>query len=467
MFLAKKAISRRALLQGAGAALALPLLDAMVPAATAMVRTSAAPVRRMGVFYLPNGANPVDGAWTPTKAGIVGKDWEITPQLAPFEPFQDQLFIPYGLTHAQGNGLGDGSGDHARGCASFLTGVHGKRTPGPDVELVMKPNNPPELKVGVPNNVYASIDQIVARETGKVTKVASLETSLESVGTAGACTDGYACGYQIWFSWKNSMTPMHHEPNPRVIFERLFGDGGDAASQMARMKKEASILDSVTREIARLNKELGSRDKAILDEYMESIRDIERRIQISEKQANFVVPPTLPDELPDTFEEHAKLILDLQVLAFQADITRVATTLIGREQGSRSYTKSGVTDGHHNMSHHQNDPEKKAKLSKITAYLMKQPAYLFNKLNAIKEGDNTILQNSLFLVGGGLGDPNLHNHVRLPMAVVGSAAGNMKGGRSLRYPDNTPAANLLLSMVQKMGVNIDKVGDSTEPLKGM
>jgi hypothetical protein len=330
----------------------------------------------------------------------------------------------------------------------------------------MKPNNPPELRLGVPNNVYASIDQIVARESGKFTKLASLETSLESVGTAGACTDGYACGYQIWFSWKNSMTPMHHEPNPRVIFERLFGNGGDAASQMARMKKEASLLDSVTREIARLNKELGNRDKAILDEYMESIRDIERRIQISEKQ-NFVAPPTLPDELPDTFEEHAKLIMDLQVLAFQADITRVATTLIGREQGSRSYTKSGVTDGHHNMSHHQNDPEKKAKLSKIVAYLMKQPAYLFNKLNAIKEGENTILQNSLFLVGGGLGDPNLHNHVRLPLAVVGSAGGNMKGGRSLRYPDNTPAANLLLSMVQKMGVNIDKVGDSTEPLKGM
>jgi hypothetical protein len=259
---------------------------------------------------------------------------------------------------------------------------------------------------------------------------------------------------------------MHHEPNPRVIFERLFGDGGDAASQMARMKKEASILDSVTREIARLNKELGNRDKAILDEYMESIRDIERRIQISEKQ-DFVAVPALPDELPDAFEEHAKLILDLQVLAFQADITRVATTLIGREQGSRSYTKSGVTDGHHGTSHHQNDPEKKAKLTKITAYLMKQPAYLFNKLNAIKEGDNTILQNSLFLVGGGLGDPNLHNHVRLPMAVIGSAAGNMKGGRSLRYPDNTPAANLLLSMVQKLGVNIDKVGDSTEPLKGM
>ena len=466
MFLAKKAISRRALLQGVGAAFALPLLDAMVPAATAMVQTPAAPVRRFGCFYLPNGQNPVDGQWTPLKAGIVGKDWEITPQLAPFEPFQDQLFIPYGLTHAQGNGLGDGSGDHARGCASFLTGVHGKRTPGPDVELVMKPNNPPELKLGVPNNVYASIDQIIARESGKFTKLASLETSLESVGTAGACTDGYACGYQIWFSWKNSMTPMHHEPNPRVIFERLFGDGGDAAAQMARMKKEASILDSVSREIARLNKELGNRDKAILDEYMESIRDIERRIQISEKQ-DFVAAPTLPDELPDAFEEHAKLILDLQVLAFQADITRVATTLIGREQGSRSYTKSGVTDGHHNMSHHQNDPEKKAKLTKITAYLMKQPAYLFNKLNAIKEGENTILQNSLFLVGGGLGDPNLHNHVRLPMAVIGSAAGNMKGGRSERYPDATPASNLLLSLVQKMGLNIDKVGDSTEPLKGM
>jgi hypothetical protein len=381
--------------------------------------------------------------------------------LAAFEPFRDQLFIPYGLTHAQGNGLGDGSGDHARGCASYLTGVHGKRTPGPDVELVMKPNNPPNLKLGVPNDDYASIDQIVAKETSKVTRLASLETSLESIGTAGACTDGYACGYQIWFSWKNSMTPLHHEPNPRVIFERLFGAGGSAEQQLSRMKQDSSLLDSVNSEIAKLNKALGNRDKATLDEYLESIRDIERRIQISEKQGNLIVPPALPDELPDTFEEHAKLLLDLQVVAFQADITRAMTTLIGREQGSRSYTKSGVTDGHHNTSHHQNDPEKQAKLTKIVAYLLKQPAYFFDKLQKIKEGDNTILQNSLFVVGGGLGDPNLHNHVRLPVAVIGSAGGNMKGGRFIKYPDATPMSNLLLSVVQKTGINRDHVGDST------
>jgi hypothetical protein len=464
MFLTKKAISRRSMLRGFGAACALPLLDAMVPAATALADTPAAPVRRIGCFYLPNGHNPVAGQWTPLKEGA---DWEITPQLSAFAQFRDQLFIPYGLTHNQADGWGDGSGDHARGCVSYLTGVHGKRTPGPDVELIMKPIQPSHLKIGVPNNEYCSIDQMVARETGKITKLASLETSLESIGTAGACTDGYACGYQIWFSWKNSMTPLHHEPNPRVIFERLFGDGGSATAQLARMKQEASILDSVTGEIARLNKELGNRDKATLDEYLESIRDIERRIQVSEKQANLVVPPSLPDELPDTFEEHAKMVLDLQVLALQGDVTRVVTTLIGREQGSRSYTNSGIADGHHNMSHHQNDPEKQAKLTKIVAYLLKQPAYFFERLQSIKEGDNTLLQNSLFVVGGGLGDPNLHNHMRLPTAVVGSAGGNMKGGRYLKYPDNTPMANLLLSMVQKTGLNIDKVGDSTGPLVGM
>jgi hypothetical protein len=344
--------------------------------------------------------------------------------------------------------------------------LHGKRTPGPDVELELKPANPARVQLGVASDEFCSIDKMVARETGKITRLASLETSLESVGTAGACTDGYACGYQIWFAWKNSMTPLHHEPNPRVIFERLFGDGGSPAEQLARMKRDASILDSVTTEISLLNKKLGNRDKAILDEYVESIRDIERRIQLSEKQG-IATAEALPDELPDTFEEHAKMILDLQVLALQADITRVVTTLIGREQGSRSYTKSGVTDGHHNMSHHQNDPEKQAKLSKIVAYLMKQPAYFFEKLQAIKEGDNTLLQNSLFLVGGGLGDPNLHNHVRLPMAVIGSAGGNMKGGRYLKYADDTPAANLLLSMVQKTGLNIESVGDSTGPLTGM
>jgi len=465
MFLTKKAISRRTMLRGLGATVALPLLDAMVPAATAMQNTAAAPVRRMGAFYLPNGHNPVAGQWTPLKEGR--ENFEITPQLAPFEPFKDQLFVPYGLTHNQANGWGDGSGDHARGCASWLSGVHGKRTPGPDVELEMKPSNPANLPLGVANNEYSSIDQMIARETGKITKLASLETSLESIGTAGACTDGYACGYQIWFAWKNSITPLHHEPNPRVIFERLFGDGGTATQQLARMKRDSNLLDSVSGEISKLNKELGNRDKAILDEYLESMRDIERRIQISEKQGNFIVPPSLPDELPDTFEEHAKIILDLQVLAFQGDVTRVITTLIGREQGSRSYSKSGIADGHHNMSHHQNDPEKQAKLGKIISYLLKQPAYLFEKLQAIKEGDNTLLQNSLFVIGGGLGDPNLHNHVRLPFAVVGSAGGNMKGGLSKKYSDDTPAANLLLSIVQKTGLNRTSVGDSTGPLAGI
>jgi hypothetical protein len=459
MFITKKAISRRAILRGMGAALALPLLDAMVPASTVLAKTAAGPVRRLGFVYLPNGQNPEAGQWTPLKEG---KDWEMTPQLAPFEPFRDQLFIPYGLRHNQGDSWGDGPGDHARGCAAWLTGAHGKRTPGPDVELVMKGGLIPPSSPGL-----ISIDQMAAREWGKVTRLASLETSLESIGTAGACTDGYACGYQIWFSWKTPTTPLHHEPNPRLIFERLFGDGSSPAEQKARLKKERSILDSVTAEMARLNKELGNRDKATMDEYLEAIRDVERRIQVSENAESTVAPPALPDELPDTFEEHAKMIMDLQVLAFQADITRVTTTLIGREQGSRSYTKSGITDGHHGTSHHQNDPEKKAKLTKITAYLMKQPAYLFEKLQAIPEGDSNILDNSLFLVGGGLGDPNLHNHMRLPVAVIGGAGGNMKGGRYIKYADDTPMANLLVSMLQKSGVNVERVGDSTGPLAGM
>ncbi len=446
MFIAKKAISRRAMLRGAGAALALPLLDAMLPAGTALSQTAAKPVRRLGFFYLPNGHNPVAGQWTPLKEG---PDWEMTPQLAPFEPFRNQLFVPYGLRHNQADSWGDGPGDHARGCVTWLNGVHPKRTSGPDVRAAV------------------TADQMAAKEWGKYTRLASLETSLESIGTAGACTDGYACGYQIWFSWNTPTTPLHHEPNPRLVFERLFGDGSSPAEQKLRLKKERSILDSVTTEMNRLNKELGNPDRGTLDEYLESIRDVERRIQVVEKQEATVVPPSLPDELPDTFEEHAKMILDLQVLAFQGDITRVTTTLIGREQGSRSYTKSGVTDGHHNMSHHQNDPEKQAKLTKITAYLLKQPAYLFDRLKSIQEGDGNLLDHSLFLVGGGLGDPNLHNHMRLPVAVIGGAGGNMKGGRYVRYPDDTPMANLLVSMVNKVGLPIDKVGDSTGPLAGM
>jgi hypothetical protein len=446
MFIAKKAISRRAILRGAGAALALPLLDAMLPAGTALSQTAAKPVRRLGFFYLPNGHNPVAGQWTPLKEGA---DWEMTPQLAPFEPFRNQLFVPYGLRHNQADSWGDGPGDHARGCVTWLNGVHPKRTSGPDV------------RAGV------TVDQMAAKEWGKYTKLASLETSFESIGTAGACTDGYACGYQIWFSWNTATTPLHHEPNPRLVFERLFGDGSSPAEQKLRLKKERSILDSVTAEMNRLNKELGNRDRGTLDEYLESIRDVERRIQVVEKQEATVAPPSLPDELPDTFEEHAKMILDLQILAFQGDITRVTTTLIGREQGSRSYTKSGVTDGHHGTSHHQNDPEKLAKLTKITAYLLKQPAYLFDRLRSIQEGDGNLLDHSLFLVGGGLGDPNLHNHMRLPVAVIGGAGGNMKGGRYVRYPDDTPMGNLLVSMLNKVGLPIDKVGDSTGPLAGM
>jgi Protein of unknown function (DUF1552) len=446
MFISKKAISRRAILRGAGAALALPLLDAMLPASTALSQTPARPACRLGFFYLPNGHNPVAGQWTPLKEGA---DWEITPQLAPFEPFRNQLFVPYGLRHNQADSWGDGPGDHARGCVAWLNGVHPKRTSGPDVRAA------------------TTIDQIAAKEWGKYTKLASLETSLESIGTAGACTDGYACGYQIWFSWSTPTTPLHHEPNPRLVFERLFGDGSTPDEQKLRLKKERSILDSVTAEMNRLNKELGNRDRATLDEYLEAIRDVERRIQVTEKQEATVIPPSLPDELPDTFEEHAKMILDLQVLAFQGDITRVTTTLIGREQGSRSYTKSGVTDGHHGTSHHQNDPEKQAKLTKITAYLLKQPAYLFDRLQSIPEGDGNLLDHSLFLVGGGLGDPNLHNHMRLPSAVIGGAAGNMKGGRYLKYPDDTPMANLLVSMLNKVGIPTEKVGDSTGPLAGM
>jgi hypothetical protein len=460
MFIMKKAISRRALLQGAGAALALPFLEAMVPASTALSQTAASPVRRLGFVYLPNGHNPVAGQWTPLKEGATPYDWDLTPQLAPFEPFKNQLFVPYGLRNNQGDSWGDGPGDHARGCASWITGAHGKRTPGPDVALEMKGGVQPQADL-------ISIDQMAAREWGKYTKLASLETSLESIGTAGACTDGYACGYQIWFSWKTPTTPLHHEPNPRLIFERLFGDGSSPAAQKARLKKEKSILDSVTAEMKRLNGELGNRDRATMDEYMESIRDVERRIQVSEEHETNIAPEPLPDELPDTFEEHAKVILDLQVLAFQADITRVTTTLIGREQGSRSYTKSGVPDGHHGTSHHQNDPEKQAKLTKITAYLMKQPAYLFERLRAIPEGDGNILDHSLFLVGGGLGDPNLHNHMRLPVAVIGGAGGNMKGNRYIKYPDDTPMANLLVSMVNKVGLPIESIGDSTGPLKGM
>jgi hypothetical protein len=449
MFITKKAISRRTMLRGIGTAMALPLLDAMVPSLTALAQTPASPVRRLGFFYLPNGQNPVAGQWTPLTEGRVGVDWEITPQLAAFEPFQDQLFIPYGLRHNQADSWGDGPGDHARGCVSWLNGVHPKRTSGPDARAA------------------TTIDQIAAKEWAQYTRLASLETSLEAIGTAGACTDGYACGYQIWFSWKTPTTPLYHEPNPRVVFERLFGDGSSPAEQKLRLQKERSILDSVTSEMNRLNRELGNRDRATLDEYVEAIRDVERRIQVSENHENTIAPPALPDELPDTFEEHAKVILDLQVLAFQGDITRVSTTLIGREQGSRSYTKSGVTDGHHNTSHHQNDPEKQAKLTKITQYLLKQPAYLFDKLKAIPEGDGNLLDHSLFLVGGGLGDPNLHNHMRLPVAVIGGAAGNMKGGRYVKYPDPTPMANLLVSMLNKVGVNVDKIGDSTGPLVDM
>lgn len=440
MIVTRKALPRRTFLRGLGTTLALPFLDAMTPAFGATRNTAAKPAVRLGFVYVPNGI--IMDRWTPKGDGA---GFEFMPIMKPLEPFRGQLLVLNGLAQVNGNPLGDGPGDHARAGATFLTGVHPKKTEGADIHA------------GI------SADQIAAQQLGNATQLASLEIGLEAPGMVGNCDSGYSCAYTNTISWRTPTSPMPMEVNPRAVFERLFGDGEstDAASRLARAKEDRSILDFVRQDVARLQPGLGPRDRSKLTEYLDAIRDIERRIQLAEAQKVELPVMDRPIGVPDTFDEHCKLMMDLEVIAFQADLTRVITFMMAREGSNRSYRSIGVSDGHHSVTHHQNDREKIEKVAKINTHHAEMFAYLLNKLRSTPDGDGNLLDHSMILYGSSIADGNAHTHVDLPLVLAGGGAAQVKGGRSIRYPKNTPMTNLLLTMLDKAGVPSEKIGDST------
>ena len=439
MIVTKMTLPRRTFLRGAGATLALPLLDSMVPALSAMATSAANPVRRVGFIYVPNGADMA--TWTPATEGA---DFQFSPILSPLEPFRDQTLVLSGLAHTQAMAFNDGAGDHSRATAAWLSGVHAKRTEGPDV------------RVGV------TADQIAAAELGKETQLASLELALENVDLVGNCDSGYSCAYMNTLSWRTPTTPLPVENNPRNVFRRMFGSGSTPEERIARRRENRSILDSVLEDISRLKQSIGPADTGRVTEYLDAIRDVERRIQLTE-QRNLAAPRDLavPLGVPDTFEEHIALMFDLQLLAYQADITRVVTFIIGRELSSRTFPAIGINATHHSISHHQNKAEKKEQVSKINTYHIQQLTHFLGKLQSTPDGDGSLLDHTMLVYGSGLSDGNRHDHSPLPILVLGGAAGRLKGGRHIQYAKDTPMTNLLLTMLDKVGVPTDTLGDST------
>ena len=444
MIITKLALPRRTFLRGVGTALALPLLDAMVPALTALAKTAANPVRRLGFIYLANGVamNADVNHWKPKGEGTA---FELSPILTPLAPFQDQLVVVSGLSHAQAETLGDGNGDHTRGTATWLNGAHPKYTEGADVRA------------------GTTVDQIAAQVLGKDTILPSLELGIDPNFVVGSCENGYSCIYMNSLSWRTPTTPLPLENNPRVVFERLFGEGGTPVQRLAQMRKTRSILDSVIDEAAQLQQRLGAGDRATISDYFDALREVERRIQKAEAHGTESPLPAAapPVGIPDKFDEHVRLMFDLQWLAYQADLTRVFTFMMGREVCSRTFPEIGISEPHHGLSHHRDDTGQLMKVAKVNTYQTGLFASFLERLRSTPEGDGNMLDHSMVLYGAGLSNPNIHSHLDLPLVVVGGGSGQLKGGRHLQYPLNTPMTNLLLSMLDKAGVPAEKLGDST------
>ena len=433
MIITKKAIPRRTVLRGLGASLALPLLDGMVPAFAAIRNTPANPVRRLGVVYVPNGM--MMEHWTPTTEGT-GFDFPTI--LQPLEPFRDHLQVLSGM-----HGVAS-EGPHARASTRFLTGVPSKPDDGSDLQASI------------------SMDQIAGRVLGRETQLASLELALDGRDFAGSCDDGFSCAYTNTIAWANEHTPLPMENNPRAVFERLFGDTGstDPVVRQARLAKDASLLDSVTERASDLSRDLGARDRSKLTQYLDAVRDVERRIQMAETQSDRELPVVeQPAGIPGTVGEHAALMFDLLALAYETDLTRVATFMMGREITGRTYAEIGVPDAHHPISHHQKDPEKLAKLTKINQYHVQLFSKFLERLRTTPDGDGSLLDHSMIVYGAGMSDSNSHGSKNLPILLVGGDAG--RGGRHIRYQEDTPLANLHLSLLDKMGIPVETLGHST------
>ena len=438
MVITKMSLPRRTFLRGVGATLALPLLDAMVPALSAASK----PVQRLGFVYFPNGANMP--AWTPTTAGT---GFELSQTLSPLAPLSKHITVLSGLDQLGADGRGDGGGDHPRSPAAWLSAVHPKRREGADVESGL------------------TLDQLVAAEIGRETPLSSLEVALEPGDLAGRCgANGYSCIYSCTISWRTATSPLPMEINPRYVFERMFGEGTSGEERLAIMRQDRSLLDSLLEDLNGLRRKIGTADHRRVNEYLDSIRDVERRIQRSEHQtATHLDIPDRPAGVPDTFEEHCRTMYDLQALAFQADITRVTTFMLGREVSQRTFPALGVPDAHHAISHHQDDPEKQAKIAKIDQHLVGLFAEYLEKLRSTPDGDGSLLDHSMILYGACISEAQRHLHSDLPLVLAGRGAGQLKGGRHLRF-NNAPMGNLLVSLAGKMGVPVETFGESTGPL---
>lgn len=434
----KKTLSRRTVLRGLGASLALPLLDSMIPALSSASAQAAQPTKRLGVVYVPNGM--AMKSWTPATEGT---DFEITRILQPLAAYQDRMLVLTGL-----NGPRSNAGVHASASTRFLTGAIPARVES-------------DLQAAV------SIDQLVARQLGRETQLGSLELALDKNDVFGSCDIGFSCQYTSTIAWRDANTPLPMETNPRLVFERLFGDIGttDPAVRLQRIRKDQSLLDAVSDRVSELNRSVGAGDRARLDQYLDAVRDVERRIQMAEAQSNRELPEVeQPSGIPDSYEEHAKLMFDMQVLAYQTDLTRVITFMLGRELSGRTYAEIGVPDSHHPTSHHRDDPVLYEKVTKINEFHTSLFAYYLDKLDATPDADGSLLDNMLLLYGAGMSDSNRHSNAGLPLVLLGGGAGTLKGGRHIRYRSGTPINNLHLTMLDKMGVPVDNLGYSTDQL---
>lgn len=438
MFVTKKSISRRTMLRGAGAAVALPLLDAMMPAYAPAATT--APVKRFGVVYHPNGV--IYDEWLPKG---VGSNFELSPTLKGLEPFKDKTIVVTGLFSDQAEALGDGGGDHSRACGSYLTGVHVKKSDS------------------IVENAV-SMDQIAAKAFERDTQLSSLQMTADENSLLGSCDLGYSCAYSSTVSWLTPTLPLMAENNPRVLFERMFGasDSTDPKVRAARLKQDRSLIDSVNERVSQLQRKLGKSDNRKVDDYLAALRDVERRIQKAEEQSSKELPDvTQPAGVPDSFEAHVRLLYDLQLLAYQSDLTRVITFMYGREQTGRPYPQIGVPEPHHPVTHHQGDPVKMDKCAKIQRYHIALFTEYLEKLRNTPDGDGSLLDHVILLFGSGISNSDRHTHGPLPTFLVGGGAGTLKGGRHLVYPEHTPLTNLQLTLLNKLGVPAERLGDST------
>jgi hypothetical protein len=439
MMVFKKSIPRRTFLRGTGTALALPLLDAMFPAFASAAQTASMRATRLSFFTVPNGI--IMDRWTPA---TVGTGYDITPLLEPLAAFKDRMVVLSGLANNEARKLEfEIAGDHPRACSAYLTATHPRMTSGADI------------RCGI------SVDQVAAKELGRGTQLPSLEIGLE-IPMVGACESAYSCVYYNTIVWSSPTTPLPMENRPRAVFERLVGDSTDPAERTARMKENRSILDLISQDLKRLMRSVGESDRLKLDQYSDAVRSVERQIQVVEQQS----PRELPDMekpigIPDRFSDYTKLMLDLQVLAFQGDMTRVSTFMVGHEMGGRAYPELGFGDPHHALTHHQGDTSKIEKVLQINTFHAKLYQYFLERMRSVPDGDGSLLDHSLLVYGSALSDGNMHLYKDLPVLLIASGVAGIQGGRHVQYPEDTPIANLYVTLLDKLGIHIESFGDST------